>query len=438
MRDNSLDLSIGNMQDIAITLQKRIAEGLKKDGTEIACLPLYIDLKQIGGLTEGSRILVIDFGGTNLRAAIATLKNRLIIIEDNYIIKRELPSKVKESGYTRDMFFAEILSLVKDLPLEGITQIGYCFSYPTKTSKDGTDEILIKWTKGLMIEDMEGKPVGEPLKAYLNEKLNSKGIHFKTIRVANDTVASLLAGLDGEPKDNSHIGIIVGTGYNIACLIKPEGNKLKSTYSIPVNLESGGLHPMGYLSEADDILSINTEEKKFEEEEETNKKKAEGRKEIYKPRQFEYKNEQRIEKAISGAYLGNLLKTIYPYYGFDKKFDTERLNAIINYPGIYKDEIVATAWKIYERSAKFVATSLAGVILMLIEQDPKLEKIHISAEGSLFWSKAGENNSYKQIVETQLSLLLKKLNQNVQVEIFDEKENAILRGTAIAGLLTKE
>ena len=57
---------------------------------------------------------------------------------------------------------------------------------------------------------MIGKYIGNPLLNYLNEK---NKIKFTDIKVLNDTVASLFAGLTDNSYD-AYIGLIVGTGTN--------------------------------------------------------------------------------------------------------------------------------------------------------------------------------------------------------------------------------
>ena len=61
---------------------------------------------------------------------------------------------------------------------------------------------------------------------------------------------------------------------------------------------------------------------------------------------------QRFEKAVSGMYLGDILKTAFPLEEFEEKFDAQKLTSIMNYPDIYKDVYVQVAQWIYGRSAQ--------------------------------------------------------------------------------------
>jgi len=98
---------------------------------------------------------------------------------------------------------------------------------------------------------------------------------------------------------------------------------------------------------------------------------------------------------------------------------------------------VAMAHVIYERSAKLVAASLAGLVDQMVEFDPSIKNIRLMADGSLFWSKDFKKESancfvsYKDIVMEELHMLLAVKGVKVHV---DEGENINLIGTAIAGL----
>jgi len=68
---------------------------------------------------------------------------------------------------------------------------------------------------------MIGENVGKPLLDYLRN--NNIG-QFSGIKIINDTVASLFAGLSRSGYD-AQIGLIVGTGTNMATFV--ETNKVK-------------------------------------------------------------------------------------------------------------------------------------------------------------------------------------------------------------------
>ena len=283
--------------------------------------------------------------------------------------------------------------------------IGYCFSYPTE-SIPGGDARLLRWTKGVDIREMVGQFVGKPLLDYLNEK---NKIRFTGVKVLNDTIASLFAGLTDKSYD-AYIGLIVGTGTNMATFIPSDKiTKLDPECHvqglIPVNLESGNFYPP-FLTAVDDTVDATSDSL----------------------------GKQRFEKAVSGMYLGDILKVAFPLEEFEEKFDARKLTAIMNYPDIHKDIYVQVAHWIYNRSAQLVAASLAGLIALLKSYNRDIHRVCLIAEGSLFWSESRKDKNYNILVMEKLQELLRELElEDVEVHI-NSMDNANLIGTGIAAL----
>jgi hexokinase len=409
MENNIFELTTGQLKEIAATLQTRIREGLLEDGKEIRCLPTYIIPKTDNMPKE--KVLVLDLGGTNFRATVVDFTGETPVVHEG--VKKNLEYVMKAPvGKPKEELYAEIANLISSLNLEGVKSIGYCFSYPCKSTPEG-DATLLYWTKGVTITDMKKELVGNTLMEYLNKHV--KSANFVKIKVINDTVASLLAGLT-DKTSQAHIGLIVGTGTNMAPFFPTDKiSKLNSESeqkeSIPVNLESGNFYPP-FLTVIDDKID----------------------------KYSDTPDAQRFEKAISGMYLGRLLEFIFPYEEFEANFDAEKLTRIMSYPDMYKEKYVQAAFWVYERSAKLVAASLAGLILELIKYDASITNIRLTAEGSLFWSEdqKGQRNvkfkSYKDLVLEQLSVLLKEFNHgNITVHV-EKTANVNLIGSAIAAL----
>lgn len=399
MKTNIFDLTTVELQEIAESLEKKIEEGLKKDSMEIRALPTHINPQE--EIPDG-KVLVLDWGGTNFRAAIVEYKNGKPEITKGPV-KRLLDAETT-AGFKRDDLFREMASTISELnPDESVTRVGFCFSYPTASRLNG-DAILLGWTKGMDIPDMIGKPIGESFIQYLNAH---KGIEatFKDIKVINDTVACLFAGLK-ETGYDSYIGLIVGTGTNMACLMPLDKiTKLGSsnTAVIPVNLESGNFTPP-YLTVTDDLVDAVSDNK--------------GR--------------QRFEKAISGGYIGRVFRTVFMHEKIKYNFDGGDLACMLNSPEKHPDQHVEVAQWIYDRSAKLVASSLAGLVDVIVAQDSDIKKICLAADGSVFWGKDKSGKTYyKDLVARELDALLPK---GVEVTIIDEMSDPNLIGAAIAAL----
>lgn len=401
MEKNIFKLDDEQLKEIALTLRKRVEEGLAKENAEIQCLPTFITPRSKG--IDGTA-LVLDLGGTNYRVATVNFTDDKPTIRPENGWKKDL-SVMKSPGFTRDELFQELADPIEEIKREEDMPIGYCFSYAAESLPDG-DARLLHWTKGVSIKEMIGQPVGQPLLNYLNERNDPK---FTGIKVLNDTVASLFAGLTDSSYD-AYIGLIVGTGTNMATFIPadkitklPPSSQVKGL--IPVNLESGNFNPP-YLTTVDKMVDTCSDSR----------------------------GSQRFEKAVSGMYLGEILKSTFPLDEFEEKFDAQKLTTIMNYPDIHKDKYVEVAHWIYNRSAQLVAASLAGLISLLVSYNKEIKKICLVAEGSMFWSVNRKDKNYNELVMEKLQVLLNELEiNNVQVHI-KKMDNANLIGTAIAAL----
>ncbi len=401
MERNIFKLENEQLKEIALSLRQKVEEGLAKENAEIQCLPTFITPKSnnING-----KALVLDLGGTNYRVATVNFANDKATIHPENGWKKDL-SVMKTPDFTREELFKELADPIGEIKRDVEMPIGYCFSYAAE-SLPGGDAKLLHWTKGVHIKEMLGQPVGKPLLEYLNERNEPK---FTNIKVLNDTVASLFAGLTDSNYD-AYIGLIVGTGTNMATFI-PADKITKLPVSIqadgliPVNLESGNFHPP-FLTTVDEMVDACSDSRGM----------------------------QRFEKAVSGMYLGEILKSTFPLDEFEEKFDAQKLTTIMNYPDIHKEKYVQVAHWIYNRSAQLVASSLAGLISLLVSYNKDIKKVCLVAEGSMFWSLNRNDKNYNVLVMEELDILLNELGiGDVKVHV-NKMNNANLVGTAIAAL----
>ena len=401
MEKNIFKLDNEQLKGIAHAFREKVEEGLNKNNAEIQCIPTFILPK---ATDVKGKALVLDLGGTNYRVAIVDFSTEKPIIYPNNGWKKDM-SIMKSPGYTREELFKELADLIVEIKREEEMPIGYCFSYPTE-SIPGGDARLLRWTKGVDIREMVGQFVGKPLLDYLNEK---NKIRFTGVKVLNDTIASLFAGLTDKSYD-AYIGLIVGTGTNMATFIPSDKiTKLDPECHvqglIPVNLESGNFYPP-FLTAVDDTVDATSDSL----------------------------GKQRFEKAVSGMYLGDILKAAFPLEEFEEKFDARKLTAMMNYPDIHKDIYVQVAHWIYNRSAQLVAASLAGLIALLKSYNRDIHRVCLIAEGSLFWSESRKDENYNILVMEKLQELRRELElEDVEVHI-NSMDNANLIGTGIAAL----
>lgn len=382
---DALKLSLDQLKQIANVLSDRISEGLKADGREIGCLPTYLGLPS--GRQEGPA-LVVDTGGTNTRAALVVLKAK-----DGEIIAGPNACKVPDGrdgqALSPEVFFKAQADMAIGFPLDNqAVKLGYCFSYPAKATGEG-DAILLRWTKGLNIEGVVGRQVGDLLK----QSLKANGYNISSLKVLNDTVASLLGGVhlyrQGRFGQN-YIGLILGTGTNMAGVFNPNQLAKIAAFSNPmvVNLESGNFYPP-FLTSFDDKLD----------------------------KLSDNPGGQRLEKAVSGHYLPQLFDLIHPSI-IDPNQGAGKLVELREQG---KSPHSQTAAALLKRSAQLAAAAIVGLASLYPAGD-----IAVLGEGSLLWG----DPLYADTMRQTFSLLA----PNCKIELLRQRENVNLIGAACAAL----
>ena len=396
--DDRFDLSVDELTDMAMDLYRKIRLGFEDTDAEIRCLPAFIAPPE--GPLNGN-VAVIDLGGSNLRVAVVSIKEGEASVTDGPLAM-EMPWQ-RNVPFPKAQFLSIQADMIAALNTEKADALGYCFSYPAESLRS-RDARLLRWTKGIIVGDTEGRPVGEMLHSYLTERRIGP---FRSVTVVNDTIAALFAGTQ-TPGPDGHIGLIMGTGSNMAAFFTaghiPKLRHVPWKGKIPVNLESGNFNPP-HLTRWDHILD--------------------GR--------SENPGAQRFEKAVSGMYLGRIFKSVFPKSLFDPETGARGLADLIDRQADTDTAQVATARRLYDRSARMTAASLAGLIRMLSDQQI-LKRVRIVAEGGLIRSRIDKKIFFLSRVEETLRLLLNELDLiDIDVE-FVRTENATLIGTAIAAL----
>lgn len=382
-------LEESKLQDVREHIRQRITQGLVASGQVVSALPAFFapPPPDLEGLS-----LVIDIGGTNMRAALVQLEPKRSRVVSGPIEER---LKIREDQeLDAPQFFAMQARLAVGLNAPPHLPVGYCFSYPSETLED-RDAVLLRWTKNIEIPGVVGSRVGHALRRALEQAGLSPG----PVRVLNDTVAALLAaGTVAERSDKigacrDSIGLIVGTGTNMAAFFdQTEAPKLPGDGPMAINLESGNIDPP-HLTEADDAVDAASPNP--------------GR--------------QRFEKAVSGYYLPFLFKALHPQHPLNPDEGTAPLAALAHSGSA--DSAQDTARALLDRSADLVAAALSAVVDSYVHEPGP---ISILAEGSLFWRTPG----YRERVERTLAHLA---GRNHPFSILRLKD-ANLYGAACAAL----
>lgn len=368
-----LALAPSELVEIRDTLVRRIREGLATHGAEIKALPAY--LGPATPTTEG-RAIVLDTGGTNMRAAIVELlEGRLRILAG--------PVEGRVPGVThrvsRVEFFGAQAELISSLSPETNLPVGYCFSYPS-LAVPSRDARLIRWTKGIDVPDVEGALVGEGLL----DALAKNGVRARSIAVLNDTVAALLAGSLALGSSDV-LALIAGTGSNLACFVSsPLIPKLDRPFEgeMAINFETGNFHPP-HLLPLDDAVAASLPDP----------------------------TAQRFEKAVAGYYLPHVFLQLTGR----RVESSAELVSLAN----SADPLAEPARSVLARSADLIAAALAAVATLRDRH-----QLEIIAEGSLFF---GDPKFRPRVEETLARLSTHRF-------MIHRLDHANLAGSAAAAL----
>jgi len=183
----------------------------------------------------GEKVLTLDAGGTNLRAALVSFAEDGPHIEG--LRTRPLPGL--GTPISKADFLREIAEFAAPL-VEESNRLGFCFSYPAEILPDG-DGKVIRFTKEIRVTGSEGMLVcRELLDTFI-----SLGVKAPTVyALANDTVAAMLGGYAQFPAShNGMLGLILGTGTNV-CYLASAAHIARpipdwSSASMVINMESG-------------------------------------------------------------------------------------------------------------------------------------------------------------------------------------------------------
>ena len=366
-----------NNEDIAAAFDAEIRAALEGRASSLRMLPAELgsDIRLVA-----NKAAVIDAGGTNLRVAEVEIGTDGSEPVFRNVRKTFMPGT--HGRLTADAFHAAIAREAEAVfAAEGVDRLGYCFSYECRSLPNGDAELLA-WSKQVDAPEVVGQRVGEELAKRLSKPPQS-------VKVLNDTVATLLAGCArvGSDQASGYLGFILGTGTNVAC---SEAGMLR-------NAESGEFNRLR-RSTADLALDGLT---------------ADPGCAVF-------------EKMVAGAYLGNLGLCLFreaARAGLFAEGTEGRLAAIpaletrdldlfvvgelpAALTNLFAADDLATARElaraVFQRAAHLTAAHLAAFLRRTASPDAS-KPVVITADGSTFWKTKAV--SFEQTLVERLSSL---------------------------------
>jgi len=368
--------------------------GLAGEDSSLRMLPTFVD--RATGKEKG-QFIALDLGGTNFRVLQVELdgKGRASL---QHVGKYVIPGAVM-SGTGEQLFNFIAQSIQKfmvtnDIGFHEKRKLGFTFSFPVKQTgiAKGT---LITWTKDFTATGVVGKDVVE----LLRKSFGRYGIeNIEISALANDTVGTMAAKSYEDP--NCDVGIIFGTGTN-ACYRE----------------EIARIEKFGKSSQKSDHMIINTEWGNFN-------RLPVNEYDLKLDRGTNNPGKQKMEKMISGMYLGEIARLVisdmiaekYVFTGSKAKFakgnfktshmslievdaseELLKIDDALEHAGIH-NSTVAERWLLRKvcrivstRAARISAAAISAVVTWM---DPELKKNHtIAIDGTLYERHPGFSKS---------------------------------------------
>jgi hexokinase len=404
---------------IVAAFHEEMDNGLAGKPSSLAMIPSHITVPD--SPPKNRKIIVLDAGGTNFRAAVVRFDETSAPHID-YFANNPMPGLDKE--VTREEFFGRIAEFLAPV-IRQSNRLGFCFSYPAAIDR-GRDGTLLYWTKEIKAPGV----VGRKILADLAETLRQRNLPVPDVMlVLNDTVASLMAGVAAvkfSPRYN-YAGFILGTGTNTSYVASNAAIKkvkdLTANGSQAINVESANFSRIerGDIDAAFDTMTSSP-------------------------------GKYTLEKMVSGAYLGPLCTAAIRIAAsegllspggirFFKKLgglETKELSLVIDktfgkrpeFSGLAREDtevMAAITDSIVERAAKLTAVNLAAAILTSAGKGAARKKVCVCADGSVYYKL----HSFKDRAEKHLAGILRP--HGVEYDIVKVEEAPII-GAAVAGL----
>lgn len=383
-------------------------------------LPTYLTAE--GALPYDRPAVVLDLGGTNLRAARVTLRRGCAPTVEGL---RVCPAPGSVQPVEWPDFIVALADAIAPLLRRGAAEaIGVCFSYPAEITPQRDGRVL-HMTKQVQVNGSQG----QLLCAALSKALCARGFAPCRFVLLNDTVAALLGGVAALPAErySGFYSLIYGTGVNTCCgvatpriLPPPAGY---TAAEMLINHEAGGFCGL-MAGDFDYQLDAASNDP----------------------------GDSRYEKMVASRYFGELarltlagaaLEGLLPrgFAGGIGALDGRQIDAFIDRPQgeslpaqLCHDEndrqiLYTLLWGLTARAARLVCGNLTAMLL-LAERPATAEcPACIVAEGSTFY----KSRLFRPLLEQELA---KHAVQSHGLHYaFVQLENANLLGAAAAVLL---
>lgn len=411
------------LQPLMDAILAAMRAGLRGEPGGLPMLPTY--LSPDGQIPENTPVAVLDAGGTHLRTAVVTFRDKTPELRQ----VETLPMPGSSTPVTWEEFICCAAEALEPL-LDGITCVGICFCYPAEVTPE-LDARVLKLTKEVHITGCEGHLVCADLAAEL-ERRGKVGLHFTLL---NDTPAAYLRGKTGICTSYVHnfAGMVSGTGSNTCCAVPVrEIEKLHrpdDDTPMLVNLESGSFAgvPQGDFDRALDAASDTPGAYLFE-------KMTGGR---YLGELCRLVLVRAAEEGLFSSTAAEKLRTLETLEAPDADlfaFDTKSGAIPALRDASMGDRATAAALisAMFERAARAITANIGAILMLVGGADNRYRPLVVCVDGALF----DKSNLLRPAIAETMRTFLEE--QHKRYSVCKAMENATLIGTAAAALMHQD
>jgi hexokinase len=422
LKQNGLDVDGIDREALLAAFAEEMDAGLAGRPSSLMMIPSFISIDR--PVKTGEPVVVLDAGGTNLRAAVVRIDAQGKA-DLGAFRKRPMPGTQGEVNASE--FYDQFAEFLMPIIAES-ESIGFCFSYPAEIMPD-CDARLIKWSKQIEVPSVVGTLIGTGLLSHL-----AMHGYKRRVVILNDTVATLLAGRSaGVARDYSaYVGFILGTGTNTAYVERnariTKRDDLDPSGSMVINVESGAFQRVRQ-SAFDKAMDAETKDC----------------------------GHYAFEKMISGAYLGRLGSVVLveaAKAGLFSGAAAERLGELGTVSNKDLDDFcggrpapdnpflaeafsardremaVRLCTPVYARAAVLTAVNLASAILKTGEGKDPARPVCVNVDGSTYYRTLTAD--FQNRVQRELAALLAP--RGIAYELIRVDDSPVI-GAAVAGLM---
>jgi len=371
-------VTLSDARRIVVHFHDEMRRGLAGKKSSLKMIPSFVG--RPSGKERGS-FLALDLGGTNVRVLAVALDGRGGV-EAEAVSRFVVPPEIMrgEGDALFDFLAGCIGSFFEEsrLPRRQRYDLAFTFSFPVAQSSIASGKLLT-WTKGFTAAGVVDEDVVALLSAAIRRK-NLDGVRVTAL--VNDTVGALTAKSYADP--SCDMGVILGTGTN-ACYPERTDRITKRPDFGParemiINMEWGGFDRLA-MSKYDRTLDRSS----------------------FNP------GRQRMEKMVSGMYLGELVRLLIleaidrgflfkkrdrPAFADAYSLTSENLARTVQGDDILSDSALRDASDrdrravaeicrlVSTRAARIAGAAISAVVTWM---DPALAVRHtVAVDGSLF------------------------------------------------------